>query len=150
MANPQDITTRLVTMAATISGINGADDELPASLTDTALPFLLVVEGGANFTSIDVDTLSCTREWTLLLWVKAYEQGSVTSEKAARDACLPFLLSVPRFFWGRRTLEHGDTGVAYVTDARLTRDEGAQGLTHNQRYFYGIPYRLSVTYLDDL
>jgi hypothetical protein len=151
MANPADITTRIIALRSAMTGITTADDELPASLTDALLPFLLVIEGGANYSSPNANELVITRDWTLMLWVQAFEQGSVTSEKAARDACLTYIASVPKFFWQRRRLQSaGNSGLAYVTDATLARDEGPGVLAHGERRFYGVPFRLTVTYTDDL
>jgi hypothetical protein len=151
MANPADITTRLIALRSDMTGITAADDELPDSLTDALLPFLLVMTAGASYTVDNSNTLEIARTWTLLLWVKAFEQGSKTSEKTARDACDTFFASVPKFYAQRRRLQSaGNSGLAYVTSAVITADDGPQMVSHGERRFYGVPFRLTVTYADDL
>lgn len=145
MTSPNIITADILALGAQIPGITAVGDELPAALTDNHLPFLLVVEGGADWNTLDAFTLTVIRDWTLLLWVQAYMQGSAPSEKAARDACLPFMRAVPLFFWQRRQLDE-----SAVVDAQLIRDEGAQSLSHGERRYYGVPFRLRVHYLEDM
>lgn len=152
MSNPADITARIIALRSQMTGVTTASDKYPeGTFTAAQLPYLVVLGGGATYSSPNSDTLVVVREWTLELWVKAFDQGSLTSEKAAYDACLPFLSSIPKFFWQRRRLQSaGNQGLAFVQNAEITRDFYAQALTHNQGYFYGVPFRLNVTYTEDL
>lgn len=142
--------TRIVTLAGAIPGMTGAGEDIPEHLSGADLPFCFVTEGQATYTYPDADMLTVSREFLLLLWVTRFDQQDKTAEEAARAACRPYLTSVPRFFAARKQLQYNDAGIDGVVTSRITRDDGPATASRDGVLFYGIAFRLTVTYNEDL
>ena len=114
------------------------------------LPFVLVSEGRAIFAPLYAGTDNVTQEYVLLFYIASWETASAASEQAAREAARLWQQRVHRFFMGKPRLENGDNGPNSINRARLVGHDGPQSASRNQRFYYGIAFRLNVEYEESL
>lgn len=149
MTSLDTIMTRIVTLAGQVSGVTTSVDTLPKHIDAATLPLMFVTEGLATYDYPDSEMTAVSREFLLLLWVQAFDNQDATVEQAAREACRPFLTSVPKYFRARRQLNNNDAGVTGVVSARITRDDGPATASRDGVLYYGVAFRLTVIYNED-
>lgn len=144
MTDVGTITDRIVALVGDISGIGAANDEYPDTLS--TLPFCFVEEGQAAFVKSNTNNIIVTQEFTLLLYVQAFETEITGEEDSAYQACRPFLTSVPQFFWQHTRLQRSDQGLADVVQATLAEHQGIQSASRDNKEYMGIAFTLNVVY----
>lgn len=145
MTDVGTITARIVALMGDVSGVDTVDDEYPEDINDK-LPFCFVEEGPAAFVKSNTNNIICTQEFTLLLYVQAFETEISGQEDSAYQACRPFLTSVPKFFWQHTRLQRSDQGLADVVSASLSEHQGIQSASRNNYEYMGIAFTLNVVY----
>lgn len=114
------------------------------------LPTFIILPQSAVQEYIGSGDFVTTRDYLLLMLVQQTCDDKPDQQQTAREACYPFLDSVPRFFASHRYLELDDTGLVGVIRTTPPREDGAQLTTWGGETFSAIPFRMSVTTADEV
>ncbi len=142
---PTEIKTRLMALAAQVSGIVTVADDWPEDnepFAPALLPALIVVVRGATNTRISIHKYQSTRTFEFHVPIQRITDDVKNPDTLALRAVEPFLLSIPALFAGRPRLENGDAGLAL--ESGLPQDLPARKIVRDGAEYTGAIFTMTV------
>ena len=145
MSSTSDTTDRLEALVVQIAAGITVSPRYECKINEANLPTFIMLPQGARRERAGAGDYRIIRDYLLFMLVQTVCDTNEQERQAAREACYPYLDSVPHFFMQRRFLEYNDAGLPGVVDTSPLVDDGAQLTTYSGDEFGGIRFRLSVT-----
>jgi hypothetical protein len=139
----ETVRPRLKTIFEGVTGLTTVLTGVPRGSAAVNLPILLILTGRMVRQRLDADTIIETRNYRLVLLVKAWAAGI---DLEAEDLCEPFFTRIPAAIDprpGLHTTTNADP-LATVQEARLTEDSGIIGIEFGGKDYAGAEWILEV------
>lgn len=145
MTSISDTVDRLEALVVQIEAGITVSPRYECKINEADLPTFIIFPQGARRERMGAGDWRTIRDYVLLQLVEKTCDDNLQEQQVDREACYPYLDSVPHFFMQHRFLEDNDSGLAGVLETSLPIDDGAQLTTWGGDPFSAIRWRISVT-----